>query len=659
MPQRTEWYTVFNMHRIFSNGKESPCIGGKAGKLILIDRFRLTPDFIVLSYDFLKDEFGVGRADVMKKCSAEFMRKILEAAEWLGGENLIVRSSCACEDGDGLSYAGMFSSEICSACEELPVKIKKVWNSRFSGRAEAYRCVNGGNVTEAMGIIIQKYITPEYGGVMFYDPARNTAYAETSAGDVSHVVSGEAETHGYLNLYERTFLTSSEGLCSVEFVDEIAMFLKELSAEMNGIAIDAEFAVAGGRYYILQARPLTAEADPFARDYVFPLRAERSNFAPGDEDIVFMEDILKKYALPVPVFYREGSDLKISGPELKALAAAVRNLAFSSGFALRFKKDFMEMLHRDGRSLKAVAAWNIEKIIHGIKNLNFRFFFMDLLHVAVQKEAERVIENFTRTGSNKKYLDMLKNIAPERTFTDKKLGAGFGAAGVNSNYSGFEADMEQLKKILDARSGKGYGADPESSVRETSACPVQEIKPEIIENLRILIDLRDRIDYHFAAVSSVYHKIISCKTRYRGNISGLCLLDNDDIKRVLAGEKIQKKPARQIRIKREFPLRGMTASAGTAEGPATVINSLEDMRLVSHGDIIVARYTRPDLMIAMAKAAAIVTETGGLTSHAAITSRELGIPCLVGCAGCTSEIHNGDIVRISNGFLHMIRRAAV
>lgn len=643
------------MHKILSAEKEIPCVGGKAEKLILIDEMRLTPDFIVLSYGFLKDEFGEGRAASEQEYSAGFVRKVLEAAANLGSV-LIVRSSCVCEDGTGLSYAGMFSSEICNDSRDLFKKIKNVWNSRFSVRAEAYRSMNGEKSSSGMGIIIQKYIVPEYGGVMFYDPAENTAYAETAAGDVSRVVSGEAEPAGYLNLYDRTFLTSSSGIYSVEFMDEIVMFLKALSKEMNGIALDAEFAVSGGRYYILQARPLTAAADPFTQDYVFPLRMPRYNFAPGDEDIAFIESVLNKYNIPVPKFNRIENDLKISGYDLRMLSASVRSLASSGGFAAAFKTDFLEMLWQANCSLKKTAYENIEKIICGIKKLNFRFFFMDLLHVAVQKEAERIVES----SSKKNYLEMLKYISPERTFTDKKLGGKFGAAGVNSNYCGFEADMEQLKKMLAERSDAEHEGSASAGREEAGTQMAQEpeIQPEIIENLHILIDLRDRIDYHFAAVSSLYHKIISHKTGYCGNISELCLLSADEMKSVLFGEKIEKKALRQMKIKREFPLRGMTASAGTAEGPAVIINSLEDMRFVSQGDILVAKYTRPDLMLAMAKAAAIVTETGGLTSHAAITSRELGMPCLVGCAGCTTEIRNGDIVRIENGFLYMIHRVA-
>ena len=67
---------------------------------------------------------------------------------------------------------------------------------------------------------------------------------------------------------------------------------------------------------------------------------------------------------------------------------------------------------------------------------------------------------------------------------------------------------------------------------------------------------------------------------------------------------------------------------------------------MNKGDILVSIASDPDIVPAMKKAAAIVTEQGGVTSHAAIVSRELGIPCVIGTKIATKVLKDGDIVEV-------------
>ena len=70
---------------------------------------------------------------------------------------------------------------------------------------------------------------------------------------------------------------------------------------------------------------------------------------------------------------------------------------------------------------------------------------------------------------------------------------------------------------------------------------------------------------------------------------------------------------------------------------------------VKKGDVLVTTMTSPDFVIGMKKAIAIITDTGGILSHAAIVSRELKKPCIVGTEVATKVIHDGDIVEIHSG----------
>ncbi len=104
--------------------------------------------------------------------------------------------------------------------------------------------------------------------------------------------------------------------------------------------------------------------------------------------------------------------------------------------------------------------------------------------------------------------------------------------------------------------------------------------------------------------------------------------------------------------------RGLTASLGKVQGRVRIVKSVTEIGKVEQGDILVAVMTRPDYVPAMKKAAAIVTNEGGITSHAAIVSRELGIPCVIGTKIATEVLHDGDIVEVNanHGKVTIIKR---
>lgn len=96
----------------------------------------------------------------------------------------------------------------------------------------------------------------------------------------------------------------------------------------------------------------------------------------------------------------------------------------------------------------------------------------------------------------------------------------------------------------------------------------------------------------------------------------------------------------------EVLLRGQGAGPGIATGHVKVVASLKQLEKIKRGDILIARMTSPDFVPAMKKASAIVTDEGGTTSHAAIVSRELGIPCVVGTGEATKVLRDGMVVTV-------------
>ena len=88
-------------------------------------------------------------------------------------------------------------------------------------------------------------------------------------------------------------------------------------------------------------------------------------------------------------------------------------------------------------------------------------------------------------------------------------------------------------------------------------------------------------------------------------------------------------------------VRGLAASPGIGSGKVKNIKDISEIARVEEGDILVTVMTNPDMVPAMRKANAVVTDEGGRTCHAAIVSRELGIPCIVGAKGASEELKEG------------------
>lgn len=93
-------------------------------------------------------------------------------------------------------------------------------------------------------------------------------------------------------------------------------------------------------------------------------------------------------------------------------------------------------------------------------------------------------------------------------------------------------------------------------------------------------------------------------------------------------------------------VRGSVASRGIARGRVRIIQNQADFPTFEMGDVLVTQMTRPEFLSIISRAAAVVTDEGGITCHAAIISRELGIPCIIGTQTATRVLRDGDLVEV-------------
>lgn len=128
----------------------------------------------------------------------------------------------------------------------------------------------------------------------------------------------------------------------------------------------------------------------------------------------------------------------------------------------------------------------------------------------------------------------------------------------------------------------------------------------------------------------------------------------------LQGNNIQKKLKQLKLINKEVvkeKIKGLIASKGKVKGVVAIVRGIKDLPKVKDGNILVAITTHPDYAMAMRKAVAIITDEGGITCHAAIVSREYGIPCIVGTHTATKILKDGGLVEVdaTKGLVKIIK----
>ena len=103
---------------------------------------------------------------------------------------------------------------------------------------------------------------------------------------------------------------------------------------------------------------------------------------------------------------------------------------------------------------------------------------------------------------------------------------------------------------------------------------------------------------------------------------------------------------KEIKTLGKVLLSGLAASPGVASGIVRIVYSMDDLNKIQAGDILVTKMTNPDMVVAMQRAVAVITDEGGATSHAAIVSREMAIPCVVGTEKATTLLKDGLVVSV-------------
>ena len=177
-----------------------------------------------------------------------------------------------------------------------------------------------------------------------------------------------------------------------------------------------------------------------------------------------------------------------------------------------------------------------------------------------------------------------------------------------------------------------------SGTRQRALSEEEALKPVLTdEEVVAVAELGRRIEEHYDSPQDTEWAFDPDGTLWMLQSRPITTLHDDTLTTVTAAEPSESQTVL---------LRGLGGAPGSASGAARVLTSLADAASLNDGDVLVTHMTSPDWLPLLRRAAAVVTDSGGMTCHAAIVSRELGIPCVVGTGEATRRLRDGEIVTV-------------
>ncbi|MDP3043022.1 MAG: PEP/pyruvate-binding domain-containing protein [bacterium] len=668
------------MHKII--GKQEKTVknlGGKGFNLIKLDGLGLTPNFFAIGNSFFneylkKDSLLLEyfKNNISAQVNIKFIKKrildfkfnksfvvaINRALRQLKINRLIVRSSFVSEDSKDLSYAGLFDSYVCRKKGDIFLYIKKVWASQFNERVFSYQQKH--NFKQGMAVIVQDFIEPNFSGVIFCQQNKHQeifieycadTYQGVEAGTMSPFVA--LWRNGYL------YLGSAESKAHSQWIYELIQKVFILTKKEN-IPLDIEFVVAKNNVYLLQSRPLTKTIE--AKDIFFAFeRYRRWKYHPSDFSVKEFKTILEELNINASLKINIKKDgVFIKGESYFSFIEEVKKKSQSIKFLNDFYKYYSEFIlsqyaktknffKQDSLLILSAKELNFKmSIIDFIHNLTlkaFKKFLMEKYNITESKNFEYFVPSISFTASN--FLLCCKDKKKKSKYYEKKNFEHLKQRDLKNLINNIKAHQKKILNSVKRLEGK---------------------KKAHIILLKKLIWLRDMVDYHFYIITSFYGESISLildKEKIRHSLENgmeICRFSMDEIKGIRENKicpdlssSLGNKQCGVGRKSYAFPLKGVVASKGNFSGIVKVIKNFPDLKKITAKNILVSKYTHPYLITGMAVCRGIITEEGGMTSHAAIISRELGKPCLIGVEGCTNALTDDDKIKVFNGQIYKLK----
>ncbi len=561
--------------------------------------------------------------------------EILKFYKNLDCKFVAVRSSATSEDSASAAWAGQLDSFLNTTKETLLENVKKCWASLFTPRAIFYRFEKKLNKDKiSVAVVVQKMVDSEESGIAFsvhpVTQDENQIIIEAGFGLGEAIVSGSITPDSYvvdkqgfsildINVNEQTkaLYKKSEGgnewkelgekgkkqvLTEKEIIELSKLIVK--IEKHYGFSCDIEWAKEKGKFSIVQSRPITTlDKEPKQKTLFLEKQHTRdycllklSSWMYSD-----LEGLKNELGQSVEntVFYSNGEYVKVYyyNPSLQNIFTLIAEKSSDLEKVRNWEKRFLDYYQKLEHYLKN------KKTISSLEELD-KFYNL-------YKELWTLLAIFF-------VIPLIPNIAEEQKKVALKLRE------MTQEYS--EANqifMEGMKNIL----------------KELNEDDLKFLLPEEIFNQKIITKekIKDR------KKGFIYHH----NNIYTG----------EEIEKFIEEKNIEFDDEKLIEQSEDI-LKGEIGYKGIVKGKAKIIMTPKEIYNLKEGEILIAPMTTPDYIPAMKKASAFITDEGGITSHAAIVSREMKKPCIVGTKIATQIIKDGFELKVNanKGYIKILKK---
>lgn len=644
------------------------------------------PGFVILanSFDHFIDQAGL-RADIeailakvnhqeihtVEQAAAEIQAMILNADmpkeitvairksfAALKTPYVAVRSSATAEDSSTAAWAGQLESYLNTTRANLLVNVKKCWASLFTPRAIFYRFEKKLHTQSiSVAVVVQKMVASEVSGIGFsvhpVTQDRNQMIIEAGLGLGEAIVSGQITPDSYVvtktpfQIEAKQIATQTRGLFRANkggnkwqkitmsvggkqvLSDQQILELGRLIIKIEkhyGFPVDIEWALEKGKIYIVQSRPITTLSSATQA----PTRSAVHADLPQPKSDQYVR-LFRVTSNSIPFIL---SDL-FAGyyKELKCLLSA-RHGEWISFIPVKT----VEQTRRAGI-----------KLIQNQRAFNWYIKSYNTFISRSKKFFVATIRKPTLTKNDvQQFLEQVSDIwrwysKTEFFYTDGifQLAKAKPTATLRGNIK----RLEEIKKI-----GRQY---LNTVVFQPSY--VRALMKKLSKQFSV--SLTDLECYGVNDMVALFNGQKLGRQTISDRQSAFAMIGDGYQVRYLIGDEAESmiRSFSTADPKKLSTMRGVTAHPGQASGHVRLIPTdyyLDFRRLkgmmmkMQQGEILVAETTSPEMMPACKKAAAIITEQGGMLSHAAIVSRELGIPCVVQVQNALTVLKDGDLVEV-------------
>lgn len=644
-----------------SDKKDKTAVGGKASSLImLIENGFSVPDGFVITSIMQKsffqrngidtlikaeerriksDDYGelssaakrIRDAIINGKMSDDEIEAIQCAVKQFNSKNVsyAIRSSAGVEDGVTDSWAGQFDSFLDVQADDIPDYIKRCWASMYGVRAIKYgMSISSAKEELSFSVIVQQMIKGDYSGIAFsVDPNDfNDKHIriEAVSGTGESAVSGQETPYAVVMgkddgvIIKRIF--GSQGRIELVRPSILRRLMDEVKKieSLYGRPVDIEWTVKDTNVYILQARPITIHEGyvekkestlPDILDYELTFKVSGLGF-------MFADLLCRGFGYLHPLFIcSDGEFLQYFTNERMEYAAryGYRWLSTQEGF-IEYKNRFTKFHEETYVRLRDIVNSNFT--VDDVK----AFFDFVYEYFVFYSKMDFQFTNLTYLYANENPI-----IA------------------------------ENLRRIAEF---KDIARVWINSVSIDDDCLLNELLRKICERFDVESD--DLSSYKISEIISLFAGDKVAKDILMNRVTNsIAYTDGQALKYAWGkeAEEYVQQVKRVYAIQATADIIGQVANKGEERyvvGEVVVINvdygniELMEQSIINmkSGNILVSEFTAPELIGACNKARAIITDLGGMLSHAAIVSRELKIPCIVGTGHASRSLKNGDKVKI-------------